>query len=781
MNAKSLKTLEFSKITERLAARAASPMGKQMAAALTPMTDLGDIQRAQGQTAGAAAMIVRKGSLPMGGASDIRGALARAAAGGMLNADELMRVGEFCYVCRKIITYGAGSADELATYFSAVVAQDSLEGEISRCILPGGEVADNASPKLAGIRRSVKSAHDKIRDSLQSMIHSASYKNMLQDAIVTLRGDRFCLPVKAEFKRDFPGMIHDQSGSGSTVFMEPTAVVELNNKIKDLHFEEKREEERILFKLSGQVAGASDQLEVNLQMITHLDFAFAKGEMALQMDASAPVFNDRGYVNIKRGRHPLLNQDTVVPTNIHLGGEFSMLLITGPNTGGKTVALKTIGLFTLMGQAGLHIPAFEGSELAVFGDVFADIGDEQSIEQSLSTFSSHMTNIVSILGEVAHDSLVLMDELGAGTDPTEGAALAIALLQFLHARAVRTVITTHYSELKLYALSTEGVENAGCEFDLETLRPTYRLLIGIPGKSNAFAIAKRLGLSDEIIGDARQVLSQKDVRFEDMITDIEASKKAVIIEQDRAEALRREAQKLQAAVTTQEEKLASQKEKILTKARAEAAELVQAARRDAEKLVREMRKELTSAKGVDDARQKMREGFQELAEKVEPVTQKPERKPPEKLQRGDRVHVHSMGQEGVVSAPPDGAGEVLISAGIMKLKVHISDLSLIEEDTPTLKNAMKKHSGGGEIKSATIRPEVDLRGMLPEEARSVAEKYLDDAFLASLSTVTIIHGKGTGTLRNTIQQICKKHPHVRESRPGRYGEGEMGVTVVTLR
>ncbi|MCL2839922.1 MAG: endonuclease MutS2 [Defluviitaleaceae bacterium] len=795
MNAKALNTLEYQKIIEMLTSCAASTMGKFRCTALLPMNDLDDITRAQNETTAAASLILRKGSLPLGGISDIRTALKRAIAGGILQADELLAVSECLYVCRKVIMYGGisarGEAEDdscLTPYFDGISPEESLESEIARCIKPSGEIADNASPKLAEIRRSISVAHNRIRDHLQKVIQSASYKTMLQDTIVTLRGDRFCVPVKAEYRGSFPGMVHDQSATGATVFMEPLSVVELNNKIKDLHYEEKREEERILFKLSGLVGNHGEILDANLTQITHLDFVFAKGELALQMKATEPTFNNRGYVNIRKGRHPLLNQDHVVPTDIYLGGDFSMLLITGPNTGGKTVALKTIGLFTCMGQAGLHIPAYDNSELAVFDEVFAAIGDEQSIEQSLSTFSSHMSNIVSILKNLNANALVLLDELGAGTDPTEGAALAIALLGYLHERKIRTAVTTHYSELKVYALSTEGVENASCEFDVETLRPTYRLLIGIPGKSNAFAIAKRLGLGDDIIDEARAVLSQKDVRFEDMITDLEASKKMVLMEQDRAATYRREAEKLREDVAKQEVWLRTQKEKIQRQAREEALQLVHEAKKEAEAVIAKMRKQLEGAgqRELEDARRQAREGLTALSEGIAPSTETlPTRTPPDNLRRGDRVHIHSMNQQGTVSTPPDSNGQVQIQAGIMKIKVHVSDLSL-DEDTPEEKasaivKARSVARSGSVSKSLSISHEIDLRGMMPEEATTQAEKYLDDAFLASLSTVSIIHGKGTGVLRTTIHTILKRHPHIREYRLGKYGEGEDGVTIVTLK
>ena len=844
MNPKALTTLEFHTIIEMLEARAASQMGKQRVKNLTPMTYINDIVRAQAETTAAVGLILRKGSLPLGGIHNIKPSLARACAAGILTPDELMEVAESLYVCRKLISYGRENAKDtvksmrngldgvtpenakrafsgalvtrgntdfelfhcsaankkeqrgiqldpaaiestcIADYFDAITLVDSLENEINRCIKTSGEMNDNASQKLAEIRRSIRTAHDKIRDHLQGVIHSASYKNMLQDAIVTLRGDRFCVPVKAEYRSSFPGMVHDQSSTGATVFMEPLSVVDLNNKIKDLHFEEKREIERILQKLSGIVAENSEILLANLDQIEYLDFVFAKGELSLAMEATEPIFNDRRFVHIKKGRHPLLSPSTVVPIEIYLGDDFNMLLITGPNTGGKTVSLKTIGLFTLMGQSGLHIPAGQTSELTVFDDVFADIGDEQSISQSLSTFSSHMKNIVSILENLSPNALVLLDELGAGTDPTEGAALAIAILQHLRARQVRTVVTTHYSEIKLFALSTQGVENASCEFDVNTLRPTYRLLIGIPGKSNAFAIAKRLGLSDNIIDEARAVLNQSDIRFEDVITDLEASKKAVLLEQERAQIYRKEAEKLREDIANQEQKLSQQKEKLMHAAKAEALQTIQQARKEADELIATMQKQLQHAgqRELEEAKRQLREGLADLAKDMTPAQTQPRHKPPENLRRGDKVFIHSMNQTAIVSTPPNSSGEVQLQAGILKIKVHISDLSLDEEDNTVQQKFTKqstKNSGG--MKSLNISTEIDLRGMLPEEAVNTAEKYLDDAFLASLANVTIIHGRGTGVVRKAIHNMLKRHPHVNEFRLGVYGEGEDGVTVAQLK
>ena len=569
MNDKALKTLEYTKIRERLTAQALSPMGKEKCSALVPLDNISEIVREQKETTEAVNMALKKGRLPLGGIKDIRSHLERAEAGGVLAIDELMAVGEFLYVCRKVKNYSkqenkADTFPVLEDYFAIVKTINNVENEINRCILNEQEISDDASSGLRTVRREIRNANGSIRDKLNSIIYSAAYKTMLQDAVITIRNDRYCVPVRAEYQSSFPGMVHDRSNTGSTVFMEPTAVIQLNNKIKELQSKEKEEIEKILAELTSLVAENVDVMEANMNVIAHLDFVFAKAELSLKMNGSEPKFNNDGIIDIRKGRHPLLDEKAVVPIDINIGRDFSTLLITGPNTGGKTVALKTLGLFTLMGQAGLHIPAFDSSQLAVFDEVFADIGDEQSIEQSLSTFSAHMTNIVKILENVTPNSLVLFDELGAGTDPTEGAALAMAIIQHLHEMRVRTAVTTHYSELKVYALSTDGVENACCEFNVETLRPTYKLLIGIPGKSNAFAISKKLGLPDFVIDSAKEFISSENVKFEDVITDLEISKKSVIYEQERAEQYRKEAERLKNEVEAQRTKINEQKEKILS-------------------------------------------------------------------------------------------------------------------------------------------------------------------------------------------------------------------------
>lgn len=791
MNKKVLHTLEFDKIINKLASFAASKMGKELAEELNPSNDIEQIKLWQKETSEAVSMIMKKGSLALGSLRDIRPFLKRTSVGGVLSIDELLYIGDFLYVSRKAKNYAKSESKNdffelLQPQFDSIETVDNLEREINRCIISQNEISDDASSALKDIRRSIKSANDKIKEQLNGIIHSQTYKNMLQEPVITIRSDRYCVPVKQEYKGAFSGMIHDQSSTGATVFMEPMSVVNLNNKIKDLHSDEKAEIERILRKLSGLVFENADIFYSNIDILSHLDFVFAKAELSVSMNGTEPLFNTNGYVNIKKARHPLLNPETVVPTDIYIGKEFRTLLITGPNTGGKTVSLKTIGLFTLMGQAGLHISAFDNSELAVFDEVFADIGDEQSIEQSLSTFSSHMSNIVNILNDITDNSLVLTDELGAGTDPTEGAALAIAIIKYLHSRNVRTVVTTHYSELKVFALSTDGVENASCEFDVETLRPTYRLLIGIPGKSNAFAISRRLGLPEYIIEQAKEVLNHEDERFEDVITDLEISKKSLIIEKERAEQYRREAEKLKTDVEAQRKKIREQKEKIILKANEDARKLVSDAKDEADKIVKEMQKmlrESSSHKELDSKRQSLNKKLSDYDNKLNKLTnkQKGYRKVPKKLLKGDKVFIHSLGTSGIVMNPPDTMGMVNVKAGIMKVKVSINDLSMDNsEDVKEVfqkKYSMKVKAG----KSQHIVSEVDLRGMMVEEALAKTEKYIDDAYLAGLTPVTIIHGKGTGALRSAIHEFLRKNSHVKNYRLGQYGEGESGVTIVELK
>ncbi|MEA5058347.1 MAG: endonuclease MutS2 [Anaerotignum propionicum] len=789
MNKKALHTLEYDKIIEKLAAFAVSPMAKERARELQPATVMSDIALWQQETTEATDMILRKGTPSFGGFREIRPQLKRASMAGVLSISELMEIGEFLYVCRKMKNYGkhenkAEAYERMDEYFELLAPIPSLENEINRCILSETEISDDASAELRNIRKEIKISNEKVRDHLNGVISSSAYRNMLQDFVITIRNDRYCVPVKSEYRNTFPGMIHDQSNTGSTLFMEPLSVIQLNNKIKELQAKEKDEIRKILVELSRLVTENTMVLEANLELLTQMDFIFAKAGLSVSMGGTRPLFNTKGYIHIEKARHPLLDAKAVVPINIYLGKEFTTLLITGPNTGGKTVALKTLGLFTLMGQAGLHIPAFDHSQLAIFDNVFADIGDEQSIEQSLSTFSSHMTNIVKIMDEVTDDSLVLFDELGAGTDPTEGAALALAIIQELKERKIRTAVTTHYSELKVYALSTKGVENACCEFDVETLRPTYRLLIGIPGKSNAFAISKRLGLQEYIINSAKEFISQDEARFEDVITDLEISKKSVAYEQERAEQYRKEAENLKIEVERQKEKTSEQKEKILQKAREEAKLIYAQAKEEADSIIKEMNRQ-AKEKGNQ---QKLLENRSKLKEKLSSVQEdflkskkiKPSHKVPENLQTGNRVYVISFDQNGVVLSPPDKNKEVMVQMGSMKAKIPLAELML--DDSAPKENKQKQSAPRAKVsKSQFISAEIDCRGQLVDEALANIDKYIDDAYLSGLKQIVIIHGKGTGALRTAVQSYLKTNSHVKSQRPGVYGEGEAGVTVVELK
>lgn len=793
MNEKVLKTLEYNKIIELLVSKSISNMGKELSSELLPTTDLDEIIKNQKETTEATHIILKKGSLPLGGIKDIRRSLKRVAISGVLSIEELLHIGDFLYVCKKTSNYiknenrNENKTEEfelVENYFDRIETISSLEKEINRCIANENEINDEATKELYDIRRSIKSSNSKIKEQLNNIIHSASYKNMIQDAVITIRNDRFCVPIKQEYRNSFPGMVHDQSSTGATCFIEPMSVVTLNNKIKELVAKEKTEIDKILRMLSEMVNEYSEQLQNNTEILTYLDFVFAKGELSISMNATEPVFNTKGYINIIKARHPILT-GTVIPIDIYIGGDFNTLLITGPNTGGKTVALKTLGLFTLMGQSGLHIAAFDHSELAVFDEVFADIGDEQSIEQSLSTFSSHMTNIVKILSEVNYNSLVLLDELGAGTDPTEGAALGISILEHLHKMQIRVAVTTHYSELKVYALSTDGVENASCEFDVETLRPTYKLLIGIPGKSNAFAISRRLGLDDTIINDAKEFISHENIRFEDVITDLEISKKSVALEQRRAEEYRQEAEKLKKEFELQKQKLNNQRDKILLDAKDEARRLMHQTKEEADLLIRELQKQAREnalPKEMDETRNKIKNKLSGLEDDLSNISKpkKDIRQIDKKLKKGDTVFVHTLNQSGVVEKDEEANGDVMVQVGIMKTKIHKSNLSLekvkfVQKSTARFSTAVKKN------KSLTIMNELDLRGNTIEEGLEKTDKYLDDAYLSGLLQVTIIHGKGTGALRSAISNHLRNHPVVKSYRLGVFGEGETGVTVVELK
>jgi len=792
MNEKVLKVLEYDKIIEKLTDRASSMPGKELAEKLVPSVDFEEVKRSLKETTDAVTCILRKGSPPLGGIHDIRPYIRRAEAGGMLNPGELLKVADVLRASRNLKNYVSqdkmelDESNEVYILCSSLGTNRTLEDRLNQAIENEEELSDYASPALAAIRRDIRRMQDAVKDKLNSIIRSAQNRKIMQDAVVTLRGDRYVIPVKAEYRSQFPGLVHDVSQSGATIFVEPMAVVELNNEIRQLKIKEEREIERILMELTGEVANIADMLKENVKNLAYIDFLFAKAKLSLDLKCVEPVLNTERRIVIKKGRHPLIDPAVVVPVDIRLGDDFSTMVITGPNTGGKTVTLKTTGLFVLMTQAGLHIPAAETSEMGVFSKVFADIGDEQSIEQSLSTFSSHMTNIVSILSEVDENSLVLFDELGAGTDPTEGAALAKAILDRLTRRSIRTMATTHYSELKIYAMTTPGVQNACCEFDVETLRPTYRLLIGLPGKSNAFAISQRLGLDVEIIEEAKKFLSGEDIKFEELLSDIQKNRLETEKERDRAEREMKEIERLRKEISEQKKRTEDEKEAIINQARKEARSILANARRQAEEIMEKL-KELEKAyqqkvvdRGMMELRQSMRKAINELdaqvAESVLP--RKGNAQPPENLKPGDTVMIINLNQKGTVLEPPDKDGNVQIQAGIMKIKMHITQLRMVDEQqevTDGIRNARVKS-----VKIGTVSLELDIRGCNIEEARERIDKYIDDAVVAGLHEVSIIHGKGTGALRKGVHDFLSGHPHVKSFRLGKYGEGESGVTVVTL-
>ena len=792
MNEKVFNTLEYNKIIQTLTDFADSEPGKKLCSDLKPSTDLEEIRKAQAETKDALSRLFKQGSTSFGGNKDIGFTVKTLEIGSTLSSVELLKIAKLLDNVNRIKTYGRrdkedAPADSLDEYFELLTPLTFLANEINRCILAEDEIADDASSTLKSIRRSMVTTNDKIHSQLLSMVNG-SYRSYLQDAVITMRNNRYCIPVKAEYKSQVHGMVHDQSATGSTFFIEPAAVVELNNKIKELVLQEQEEIERILADLSAQAAEYTRELALNQKLMTHLDFVFAKAKLAMDLNATEPIFNTDHYINIRKGRHPLLPKKSVVPIDIHLGKDFDLLIITGPNTGGKTVSLKTVGLFTLMGQAGLHIPALDRSELSIFTEVYADIGDEQSIEQSLSTFSSHMKSIVHILANADENSLCLFDELGAGTDPTEGAALAIAILNHLHDRGIRTMATTHYSELKIYALSTSFVENACCEFSVETLQPTYRLLIGIPGKSNAFAISSKLGLSDEIIAAAKEQISKEDESFEDVIADLEQSRITIEKEQKEIAEYKERIRTLQEQLMAKNEKIDKAKDKILREANEKAREILQEAKEVADETIRDFNKldAGTDIKALEKKRQKVRDKIAEkndkLALKTNTNTPKQKTLDPAKLKKGDSVKVISMGLKGTVSTLPDSKGNLFVQCGIMRTSVNIRDLAYAEEvtiTTPTL-----QRTGSGKIKmskSMSVSTEINLLGKTVDEAISALDKYLDDAYLAHLPSVRVVHGKGTGALRSAVHGHLKRLKYVKEFRLGKYGEGDAGVTIVTFK
>lgn len=790
MNNKTLIKLEFDKIISMLENEASSFRGKQLCRRLKPVTDLTKIDLLQEQTAAAFTRIIKKGRISFGDAAPVEESLKRLEIGGALNTAELLRICRLLSNTARAKSYGRHDtqedlADCLDIYFDGLEPLTPLSNEIERCIISEDEISDDASSALKHIRRSINNLNDRVHTTLSGLVNG-SLRTYLQDALITMRGDRYCIPVKAEYRSQVQGLIHDQSASGSTLFIEPMAIVKLNNDLKELYVQEQDEIRKILASLSEETAQYIEEIRTDYRSLTDLDFIFARGALALTMRASRPILNEEGRIRIREGRHPLLDQKKVVPITVSLGDEFSLLIITGPNTGGKTVSLKTVGLLTLMGQAGLHIPAGDRSEIAVFRQVYADIGDEQSIEQSLSTFSSHMTNIVSFLKKVDDRSLVLFDELGAGTDPTEGAALAIAILSHLHKRNIRTMATTHYSELKIYALSTPGVENACCEFDVESLRPTYRLLIGIPGKSNAFAISGKLGLPGYIIDDAKKRLSEQDVSFEDLLSDLEASRRTIEKEQAEIATYKKEAETLKRQAVQKQEKLEEQRDRIIREANEKANAILREAKEVADETIRNFHKfgkENISAAEMEKERERLRKKIKDTSASASLKTNKPKKTyKPSAFKLGESVKVLSMNLTGTIGSLPDARGNVTVQMGILRSQVNISDLEIIEEVSPYAPKRMNR-TAKSKIKmskSLSVSPEINLLGKTVDEAVAELDKYLDDALLSHLNSVRVVHGKGTGALRKGIHEYLRRQKHVKSYRLAEFGEGDAGVTIVEL-
>ena len=795
MNQKVLKTLEYHKIIEKLTEYAASEPGKRLCRELEPSSDFEEIVQAQAETADAVARVRQKGSVSFAGISDIGGSLKRLEIGSSLSIHELLAVSSLLTCAARAKNYGRRQESELPDdsldeMFRSLEPLTNVNNEITRCIISEEEVADDASPGLRHVRRQMKITGDRVHTQLNAILNSS--RTMLQDPVITMRDGRYCLPVKAEYKSSFQGMVHDQSATGSTLFIEPMAIIKLNNELRELEIREQKEIEMVLAALSMELVPYVETILINLKLLTKLDFIFARAALARHYNCSMPKFNKNGYIHIKDGRHPLLDPKKVVPINVYLGKDFDLLIVTGPNTGGKTVSLKTVGLFTLMGQSGLQTPAFDGSELAVFDEVFADIGDEQSIEQSLSTFSAHMTNIVRILEKADSHSLCLFDELGAGTDPTEGAALAIAVLSFLHNMKCRTMATTHYSELKVYALTTPGVENACCEFDVETLRPTYRLLIGIPGKSNAFAISQKLGLPDFIIQDAKSRLEEGDEAFEDLLASLEESRVTIEKEREEIASYKSEISRLKSRLEQKEERFDERKDKLIRNANEEAQRILREAKETADQTIRQINKLAQSSgvgKELEAERTKLREKLDKVDKNLSLKNEKGPKKTisPKKLKIGDGVKVLTMNLNGTVSSLPNAKGDLYVQMGILRSLVNIKDLELLNEPAisgPGMDLMKKNNTGSGKIKmskSFSVSPEVNLIGMTVDEAIPVLDKYLDDAYLAHLPKVRVVHGRGTGALKAGVHKHLKKLKYVKEFRLGDFGEGDTGVTIVTFK
>lgn len=791
MNKKTLKKLEYNKIINFLTSEASSEGGKEKCRNLVPMTKLKEIEAAQERTAAAFTRIVRKGHLSFGGCTNVENSMKRLEIGAALGTGELLKISRLLETASAVRAFGRKEtvddvADCLDNLFEQIEPLTFLSSEIKRCILSEDEISDDASSTLHHIRRQMGQMNDKIHTALNSLVNGPS-RSYLQDAIITMRGDRYCLPVKAEYKNQIPGLVHDQSSTGSTLFIEPLSVIKLNNDMKELFVKEQEEIQIILARLSSETAEYIDAIRTNYNVMTELDFIFAKGSLALSMNASRPIFNNEHRIFIREGRHPLLNPKKVVPITVKLGDEFDLLIVTGPNTGGKTVSLKTTGLFTLMGQAGLHIPALDRSELGIFHEVYADIGDEQSIEQSLSTFSSHMTNIVSFLKHTDQDSLVLFDELGAGTDPTEGAALAISILNYLHKQGIRTMATTHYSELKVFALSTEGVENACCEFDVETLRPTYHLLIGIPGKSNAFAISGKLGLPDFIIEEAKTYLTEQDESFEDLLTDLETTRKTIAKEQEEIQSYKRELERLKNETKLKQQKIEEQRDRILKEANEKAHSILLDAKATADETMKNFRKfgkaNISTAE-MEKERANLRKKLDSTGSKMSLKKKKSSKHyKPSDFHLGDTIKILSMNLTGNVISLPDSKGNMKVQMGILNSVVNISDAEIIEEKSSYTAQKMKRTSQSKMKmnKTFSVSPEINLLGKTVDEAVAELDKYLDDALLAHLSTVRIVHGKGTGALRKGIHNYLKHQKYVKNFHLASFGEGDAGVTIVEFK
>ena len=794
MNPKALKTVDYNKIIDKLTEFAGSALAKEMCRNLQPSTDLYEIQALQKETSDALSRIYQKGAVSFRGVRDIRGSIKRLEIGAIIGISELLSICSLLDVCSKVKAYSRNDRDpdfedSLEAMFQALQPLTPVSSEIRRCIASEEELNDDASPALFKIRRSMRQINDKVHAQLQTMVNGSA-RTYLQDAVVTMRNGRYCIPVKAEHRGQIPGMIHDQSSTGSTLFVEPMAVIKLNNDLRELELKEEKEIEMILATLSARCGEETEALRDDLDLLTKLDFIFARAQLSRSMNGTQPDFNEEGRILIKKGRHPLLDKKKVVPIDIQLGKDFELLIITGPNTGGKTVSLKTVGLFTLMGQAGLHIPAFDHSELSVFHEVFADIGDEQSIEQSLSTFSAHMTNTVSILKEADDRSLVLFDELGAGTDPTEGAALAIAILSNLHRRGSRVMATTHYSELKVFALSTPGVENGCCEFDVETLRPTYRLLIGVPGKSNAFAISQKLGLSQDIIEEAKTHLTKQDEDFEDLLADLEQKRVTIEQERDQINSYKEEIRELKQRLESKQEKLDLSRDKILREANEQARNILQEAKDYADTTIRNFQKygkaAGVSAKDMEKERGKLREKMSTVDKKLSAKNAAPKKSHKQltakDLHIGDSIKVLSLNLKGTVSTLPDAKGNLFVQMGILRSQVNIRDLEKLDDTVITGGNFSK--TGSGKIKmskSASVSTEINLLGKTVDEAIMELDKYLDDAYIAHLPSVRIVHGKGTGALRKGVHNYLRRQKHVKSYRLGEFGEGDAGVTIVEFK